>query len=211
MPRRGTQRARKPPSARGADAVYLGYSSFSARASAENFGRDSLEEIVGAAHFSGVKVYVAMNTLIKDAELPDFLRALEEVWETGVDAIILQDVFLGGYIHSLRPDIRLHLSTQAGICNASGAEYAKEQGFSRVILARETPLAEIGRISPLIETEAFVQGGAVYLFFGTVLFFLLCGREQRQPRAVQTALPQEVFLRPSRLRKICLCAFSPPI
>ncbi len=159
----------------GADAVYLGYSSFSARASAENFGRDSLEEIVGAAHFSGVKVYVAMNTLIKDAELPDFLRALEEVWETGVDAIILQDVFLGGYIHSLRPDIRLHLSTQAGICNASGAEYAKEQGFSRVILARETPLAEIGRISPLIETEAFVQGALCTCFSGQCYFSSFAG------------------------------------
>ena len=146
----------------GADAVYLGFSAFSARQSAENFDGEGLRSIVLYAHLCNVKVYVAMNTLVKDEEIPSFFDTLQCVWETGVDAIILQDVFLGKYIKSIYPEIVLHLSTQAGICNENGAIFAKECGFSRVILARETPLAEIAKITKIIETEVFVQGALCY-------------------------------------------------
>lgn len=159
----------------GADAIYLGYSQFSARASAGNFDGDGLHEIMESAHFSGVKVYVAMNTLIKQGESADFLQTLEHVWETGADAIIMQDILLGRYIHRLRPDIRLHLSTQAGVCNVYGAEFAKECGFSRVILARETPLSEIRKISEVLETEAFVQGALCTCFSGQCYFSSFAG------------------------------------
>jgi len=150
----------------GANAIYLGLNSFSARANAENFGLEVLAEKIKRAHILGAKVYVAMNTLIKDGELNDFISALLKAYSVGADAIIMQDIFLGKYIHSLYPDIVLHLSTQAGVNNVYGALFAKECGFSRVILARETPLEEIKRIAEIIETEVFVQGALCTCFSG---------------------------------------------
>ena len=124
----------------GTDAIYLGYSSFSARAGAENFDDESLKEIIREAHLSGAKVYVAMNTLAKDEELREFVAALLKVWSFGADAIIMQDIFLGRAIKKVYPAIVLHLSTQAGVCNENGALFAKECGFSRVIPVSYTHL-----------------------------------------------------------------------
>lgn len=150
----------------GADAIYLGLSAFSARANAQNFSFDSLAEQIKRAHILGAKVYVAMNTLVKDGEINDFIPALLKAYSLGVDSIIMQDIFLGKYIHSLYPDVTLHLSTQAGVNNVFGARLAKECGFSRVILSRETPIEEIKKITPIIETEVFVQGALCTCFSG---------------------------------------------
>ncbi|MBQ7879691.1 MAG: U32 family peptidase [Clostridia bacterium] len=159
----------------GADAIYLGYSAFSARQSAENFTLDKLVETVKIARLHAVKVFVAMNTIVKDAEVDEFCRTVLAVWSAGVDAIIMQDAFLGKAVHARYPDIVLHLSTQAGVCNADGAVFAKECGFSRVILARETPLAEIKNITDIIETEAFVQGALCTCFSGQCYFSSFVG------------------------------------
>ena len=159
----------------GADAIYLGLSSFSARANAENFNDSSLENIILKAHCLDVKVYVAMNTLIKDNELNDFFKELISVWNLGIDAIIMQDIYLGKIVHEKYPQIVLHLSTQAGICNTYGAKYAKECGFSRVILARETPLKEIEKITQIIETEVFVQGALCTAYSGQCYFSSFAG------------------------------------
>lgn len=159
----------------GADAIYLGYSAFSARAGAENFDETVLAEVIKTAHFSGVKVYLAMNTLVKEGELDDFFSTLLKVWRLGVDAIILQDIFLGKYIRERYPQIVLHLSTQAGVCSLSGALLAKEMGFSRVILARETPISEIKKICGVIETEVFVQGALCTCFSGQCYFSSFVG------------------------------------
>lgn len=159
----------------GANAIYLGYCAFSARQGADNFTEDTLKEIVTKAHFTGVKVYVAMNTAIKDSEREEFLQTLLTVWSIGVDAIILQDALLGKWIKRIYPEIELHLSTQAGICNKNGAIFAKECGFSRVILARETPLAEIKEITKIIETEVFVQGALCTCFSGQCYFSSFIG------------------------------------
>lgn len=159
----------------GADAIYLGYGQFSARASAENFDGEGMKSIIDEAHFYGAKVYVAMNTLVKDSELKDFVAALLFVWSLGADAIIIQDIFLGKAIKKSYPKIVLHLSTQAGVCNVNGALLAKEYGFSRVILARETPLAEIGKIAEIIETEVFVQGALCTCFSGQCYFSSFVG------------------------------------
>lgn len=159
----------------GADAVYLGYSSFSARAGAENFDDDALKEIVREAHLYGAKVYVAMNTLVKDCELREFVFALLKVWGAGTDAIIMQDIFLGRAVKSVYPEIELHLSTQAGICNENGALFAKKCGFSRVILARETKVEEIKKISKITETEVFVQGALCTCFSGQCYFSSFAG------------------------------------
>lgn len=150
----------------GADAVYLGLTSFSARSSAENFDLQSLKENISYAHALGVKVYVALNTLVKEEELQSFFENAISAWNCGADALILQDVFLGGYIKKNCPQVCLHLSTQAGVCNVLGAEFAKKHGFSRVILARETPLSEIEKISEIIETETFIQGALCTAFSG---------------------------------------------
>ena len=159
----------------GADAIYLGYSSFSARAGAENFGDDELKEIVREAHLYGAKVYAAMNTLVKDGELSEFISALLKVWNAGADAIIMQDIFLGRAVKSAYPEIELHLSTQAGVCNESGALFAKKCGFSRVILARETKIEDIKKIAKIIETEAFVQGALCTCFSGQCYFSSFAG------------------------------------
>ena len=150
----------------GADAVYLGLSQFSARANAENFDVSALAQLCNFAHLLGAKVYVTANTLVKDEEAEAFFSLVLSAWNAGADAILMQDIFLGREIKRAYPEIVLHLSTQAGCNNEYGALLAKEYGFSRVVLARETPLAEIGKISELIETEVFVQGALCTCFSG---------------------------------------------
>ncbi len=150
----------------GADAIYLGLTAFSARSSAQNFGFGALEKLISYARFFGVKIYVAMNTLVKESELESFEETAVKVWNTGASAIIIQDLYLGAYLKKRYPQMVLHLSTQAGICNAYGAQYAKELGFSRVILARETKFSDIEKIAKIIETEVFVQGALCTCFSG---------------------------------------------
>lgn len=159
----------------GANAIYLGYSAFSARQGAENFNDESLRETVKRAHCCNVNVYVAMNTVVKNSEMAGFLETLLSVWSMGVDAIILQDVLLGKAVHQKYPEIVLHLSTQAGVCTENGAKFAKACGFSRVILARETPLAEIAKIAKILETEVFVQGALCTCFSGACYFSSFAG------------------------------------
>ncbi len=159
----------------GANAIYLGYSTFSARQSADNFDGESLRAIIQHAHLQNVKVYVAMNTIVKDSETENFINTLLTIWCIGADAIILQDMMLGKALHERYPAIELHLSTQAGVCNVNGAELAKSCGFSRVILARETPLEEIRKITPIIETEVFIQGALCTCFSGQCYFSSFAG------------------------------------
>lgn len=142
----------------GANAVYLGLQDFSARKNSKNFTLDELKYGVSYAHLFGVKCYLTVNTLYKDSELQGVLKAIIDAHNLGVDALILQDLFLGKKIKEFLPSVTLHLSTQAGVCNEFGAIQAKENGFSRVILARETKFEDIKAISKIIETEVFVQG-----------------------------------------------------
>ncbi len=159
----------------GADAIYLGLSAFSARQGAGNFDEPSFRAIVQKAHFCGAKIYVAMNTLVKDEELDDFFRSLLFAWNEGADAIIMQDVFLGKAVHERYPKIVLHLSTQAGVCTLDGARLAANYGFTRVILARDTPILEIQKIAEFIETEVFVQGALCTCFSGQCYFSSFAG------------------------------------
>lgn len=150
----------------GADAIYLGLDKFSARSSAENFDREAFDKICKYAHAFGVKVYVALNTIVKDTELNGFFDCVAEAWNCGADALIIQDLYLGKYLKEKFGHIRLHLSTQAGVCNEEGASLAKAAGFDRVILARETKLEDIAKISKIIQTEVFVQGALCTCFSG---------------------------------------------
>ncbi len=159
----------------GADAIYLGLKDFSARKAATNFSLDNLEGMIRRAHVFGVKVFVALNTLIKDTELPSFFDCSRRAWNCGADALILQDVFLGKLLKEQYPSITLHLSTQAGVCNLAGANLAREYGFSRVILARETRIEDIKKIAAVIETECFVQGALCTCFSGQCYFSSFVG------------------------------------
>ncbi len=150
----------------GANAVYLGLKEYSARSSAENFDYENFEEISRYCRAFGVKVYVAMNTLVKESEVENFISSAVKAWNTGADAIILSDVFLGKFLKENCPEMVLHLSTQAGVCNVYGAKLAKSYGFDRVILARETAIEDIEEIAKIIETEVFVQGALCTCFSG---------------------------------------------
>lgn len=159
----------------GADAVYLGLLDFSARKMADNFSQEDLKFAVSYAKTFGVKVYVTVNTLIKDSEINALIDNVNFAYSIGVDAFILQDIFLGKYLKDIMPDITLHLSTQAGVCNVYGAIQAKNMGFSRVILARETKIKDIEEISKIIETEVFIQGALCTCFSGHCYFSSFVG------------------------------------
>ena len=150
----------------GANAIYLGLSEFSARKNAQNFTKENISYYVSYAHLFGVKVYCAINTLVKDEEIELLLSTVETAHNAGVDAFILQDIFLGRLLREYFPEISLHLSTQAGVNEESVATLAKNEGFSRVILARETNISEIAKITKIIETEVFVQGALCTCFSG---------------------------------------------
>lgn len=161
------------------------------------------------AKLFGVKVYAAVNTLIKNGELDDFFACVAEALSAGVDAIILQDMFLGKTLKKMFPEIVLHLSTQAGVCNMLGARLAAEYGFSRVILARETRFEDIEKIAAFIETEVFVQGALCSSFFRPLLYEFFYRRKQRQPRALQAAVPKKICIYDGRQNaERMLCAFS---
>ncbi len=159
----------------GANAVYLGLKDFSARKPCANFDFDELKWSVAYAKTFNVKVYLTVNTIIKDEELVDFVNSVIKAYNLGVDAFILQDMFLGKVIKKYLPNAELHLSTQAGVCNVLGAEIAKEYGFSRVILARETKLEDIKEICKIIDTEVFVQGALCSSFSGHCYFSSVVG------------------------------------
>ena len=144
----------------GADAVYLGLDSFSARKNAANFTREELESAVSLCHRSGVRVYVTMNTLVRDDELPELKKAIEGAVESGADALIVQDFAVARLAREISPTIGLHASTQMTITSAAGAEFAVKNGFSRAVLARELSLKQIEEIIRKvdIETEVFVHG-----------------------------------------------------
>ena len=150
----------------GADAVYMGLSDFSARKNAENFTKDNIRYYVAYAHLFNVKVYVAVNTLVKNDEFESFISTVGAAYEAGADAFIVQDIFLAEPLKKIFPKIVLHLSTQGGVNNAEGAKYAIKKGFSRVILARETGIDEIKEIAKIIETEVFVHGALCSSFSG---------------------------------------------
>lgn len=150
----------------GANAVYIGLSDFSARKNAENFTKENIRYYVAYAHVFNVKVYVAVNTLVKNAEFDKFVSTVKYAYEAGADAFIVQDVFLAETLKKIFPEIILHLSTQGGVNNSESAKYALSKGFSRVILARETQINEIKAIAKLTETEVFVHGALCSSFSG---------------------------------------------
>jgi putative protease len=159
----------------GCDAVYLGGKRYGARAFADNFTDQQIEGAVNYAHNRGTKVYVTVNTLIKDTEMDDAISFVKFLEDIGADAVIIQD--LGLLRRTARYDIPKHASTQLGIHSRAGLEWCAANGVERAILARELTLEEIKKItvdSP-VETEVFVQGAMCYCVSGGCLFSSMVG------------------------------------
>ena len=144
----------------GADAVYLGFSGFNARTSANNFDADTLKEAVRLCHARGVAVHVALNTTVYGGELPALEQAIRAVAASGADAVICQDLAVATLIGKIAPQLPCHGSTQMSVHSLQGALELKELGFTRVVLARELSLPEVEHITKHcgIETECFVHG-----------------------------------------------------
>ena len=160
-----------------ADAVYLAGNRFGARAYAENFSDEELCRAIEKAHLKGVKVYLTVNTLFKNAEiraLPEYLRGF---YEEGLDAVIVQDLGAFSVVRKAYTDLPIHASTQMNICSSEGAEFLKRLGAERVIPARELTLDEIRNIKKKVDTEieVFVHGAMCYCYSGRCLFSSMAG------------------------------------
>ena len=177
----------------GADAIYLGGSKFSARAYASNFDNETMMNAVDYAHSYGVKVYVTMNTLLKQSELKEALKYVGYLYEIGVDALIIQDTGLINLSKKVYPKFELHASTQMTVHNGEGALYFREKGLQRIVLSRELSLDEIKHISTDlgIETEIFVHGALCVCYSGQCLMSsMIGGRSGNRGRCAQSCRMQ---------------------
>ncbi len=160
----------------GADAVYLGYTAFGARAGAGNFDEQGLLEAVKLCHLYHVRVHVTVNTLVKEMEIPEVYRVLSLLNRSGADAVILQDYGVAGLVRDCFPGLHRHASTQMAVHNKQGAAFLRKEGFQRVVLARECSLDEIARVAAAgMETEVFVHGAMCVCISGQCLFSSMAG------------------------------------
>lgn len=172
----------------GADAVYLGGEKFGARAGASNFCRENLARAIAFAHLRGVKIYLTVNTLLKDEELDAALALVKNAYREGVDAFIVQDMGLVRRVRETLPSAVLHASTQMGVCNAYGAQFVKDLGCTRVVLARETLPEDIVQIRQKtgLEIEMFCQGALCVAYSGNCYYSsLVSGCSGNRGRCLQ--------------------------
>ena len=172
----------------GADAVYVGGSMFGARAYANNFTEEELLEAIDFAHLRGVKVYLTVNTLIKNSEFSKLYGYLLPYYKRGLDAVIVQDLGVVKAIHEYFPSMEIHTSTQMTVTGADGVRFLSQFGVTRVVMAREVSLAEMKRIHEEtgMELEAFVHGALCYSYSGQCLFSsILGGRSGNRGRCAQ--------------------------
>jgi putative protease len=212
----GSPEAFRAAVAAGADAVYLSGKRFGARKYASNFSDNEIEDAVRYAHMHDVRVYVTVNTLVYDRELHAVLTYLVWLWSIGVDAVLLQDTGVAMLARSIVPGLVLHASTQLTIHSADGVRWAAEQGFSRVVLARELSLPEINRIAEEtagtgVGLEVFGHGALCYSYSGQCLLSSviggrsgnrgMCAQPCRKPYALVTG-STDAFGRPVQVREV---------
>lgn len=180
----------------GADAVYLGGNRFGARAFAENFTTEELLECIRYGHLWGRKIYLTVNTLLKERELSELFDYLQPFYEGGLDAVIVQDIGVLSFIRERFPGLELHASTQMTLCSHHGAELLKQLGAVRIVPARELSLQELSQIRNQvdIELETFIHGAMCYCYSGQCLFSsIIGGRSGNRGRCAQPCrLPYEV-------------------
>ena len=160
----------------GADAVYLAGNMYGARASAVNFSNEELIKAIRYAHLFNRKVFLTVNTLTKNNELENLKEFLNPLYQSGLDAVIVQDIGVFKFIKETFKDLDIHVSTQAVVTSKYGAEFYKKLGASRVVLARELTLPEVKKITSTgIETECFIHGAMCYSYSGMCLFSSFLG------------------------------------
>lgn len=161
----------------GADAIYFGLNVFSARAYAKNFNKEECEFIVRYAHLRNVKVYCTMNTIVLEKELAEAFKTIDELAETQVDGIIVQDLALLDYITNNYSSLEAHVSTQVGIDDLEGIKFVKEMGATRVVLAREVSIQKIKEFKEQIDIqiETFVHGALCVSYSGNCFMSGLIG------------------------------------
>lgn len=192
----GSFESMKAAVAAGADAVYMGGSRYGARAFADNPNEEKLLEAIDYVHVHGCKLYMTVNTLVKEQELDGLFPYLLPYYERGLDAVIVQDMGVFSYIRERFPELPIHASTQMTITGPLGAKLLMDRGASRIVTARELSLSEISEIynQTGAEIESFVHGALCYSYSGQCLFSsLIGGRSGNRGRCAQTCrLPFEV-------------------
>ena len=206
----------------GADAVYMAYEKFGARAYAGNFGIDDIKVCIEFAHLYGKKVYLTVNTLVKEKEFPE----LEEFAESGIpsmsDGLIIQDLGVASFFKERYPLIPLHASTQMSITGPNAAEFLNDSGFSRIVPARELSFEEIRDIydNTGLEIECFIHGAMCYSYSGQCLFSsVLGGRSGNRGRCAQpcrlsyriAGAPKDTETYPLSLKDMCTLEILPQI
>ena len=197
----GSPEALEAAIAAGADAVYLSGKRFGARKFAANFDEQALAQAIDYAHLRGVKVYVTVNTLIREPELSDVAGYLLQLYEMGTDAVLLQDLGAALLAHQIVPELEKHASTQMTIHNREGALWANHAGFKRVVLAREVNLDEIKEMKKEtaaqgIGLEVFVHGALCYTYSGQCLLSsAIGGRSGNRGMCAQPCRKSYVLLR----------------
>ncbi len=162
----------------GADAVYLGLQQFSARAGADNFSPEAYRQAKAECAAAGVKVYVTLNTLLTQRQLPEMEQSIRLLAREGCDGVIVQDLATARLVRTLAPTIPLHASTQMCIYNLEGAKLLEQLGFTRVVLARELSVREVATIArgTSLEIEVFVHGALCMCYSGHCYFSAVVGR-----------------------------------
>ena len=161
----------------GADAIYLGGERYSARAYAENFTTEQIVKAIDVAHMHGCKIYLTLNTLLKEKEIEDVMDYVKPFYLAGLDGVIVQDFGVVHILHTVFSDMEIYASTQMTIIGVDGAAFAKNYGFTRIVPARELSLAEIRTIREQvpIEIECFIHGAMCYGYSGQCLFSSILG------------------------------------
>lgn len=181
----------------GADAIYMGGSRFGARAYADNPEEDRFLEAIDYAHLHGCRLYMTVNTLVKEEELDQLYGFLKPYYERGLDAVIVQDLGVWKFIREHFPDLPIHASTQMTVTGWRSAKILKEMGATRVVTARELSLQEIAQIRDHVdvEIESFVHGALCYCYSGQCLLSsLIGGRSGNRGRCAQPCrLPYDVL------------------
>lgn len=185
----GSFESMKAAVAAGADAVYIGGNKFGARAYADNLDEDRMKEAIDYAHLHGCRIYMTVNTLVKEREMKELYSYLLPYYEQGLDAVIVQDMGVFSFVKRHFPDLDVHTSTQMTVTGAPGAALIGRMGASRIVTARELSLEEIEEIyrETGAEIESFVHGALCYCYSGQCLFSsLIGGRSGNRGRCAQT-------------------------
>ena len=205
----------------GADAVYIGGRKYGARAYADNFTEEEVCLAIRYAHLFGRKLYLTVNTLVKEDELKELPAYLRPFYEEGLDGVIVQDLGVFSLLRECFPGLPLHGSTQMTVTGPGGAAFLQSLGASRVVPARELSLKELEEIRATgIEVEAFVHGSMCYCYSGQCLFSsMLGGRSGNRGRCAQPCrLPYEIVGQKGRgiqyplsLKDLCTLSFLPEL